>query len=116
MIWSFILLTSLNLLAAECSLYELQGEVDLDSTVSLTVNKGTNSQKVFRYSDDIKFEMGPYIKKSVQGIFVTKELEILKIEEVKTTVPDPLHHHQEMIFLKKVNCPAGEIKRAPKRP
>ncbi len=100
----------MSLFAAECSLYELQGEVELDSRVSLTINKGANSQKVFRYSDDIKFEMGPYIKKTVRGSFVTKELEIVKIEEVKTVVPDPLHHFQEMVFQKKVPCPVTKKK------
>jgi hypothetical protein len=110
MIWALLFLITTNLFAADCSLYELQGDVDLESHVSLTVNKGAKSQKVFRFTHDIRFEMGPYIKKTVRGSFVTKDLEILKIKDVKTVVPDPLHHFQEMVFLKKVPCPAAKKK------
>jgi hypothetical protein len=110
MIWAILVLLTTNLFAANCSLYELQGDVDLESRVSLTVNKGLKSQKVFHFADDIRFEMGPYIKKTVRGSFVTKDFEIQKIEKVKAVVPDPLHHFQEMVFLKKVPCPVAKKK------
>lgn len=103
--WLMFILLSSGAFAKECALYELQGEIAQDRTVRLTVNSGTNSQKVFVFSREIEFSMGPYIQKTVRGRFVTRELEILKIEDVKIAVPDPLYHHNEMVKLKTVPCP-----------
>lgn len=112
MSWIILTLLTASLYAAECSLYELQGDVEQkDTVVGLMVNKDTNSQRVFTFSREIEFEMGPYIAKTVKGRFITRELEVLKIEEVKPTVPDPLYRHKEMVKLKTVPCPVTKKKR-----
>ncbi len=108
--WVTLALLSMNVYAADCYLYQLQGDVVQDRTVRLTVNKGTNSQRVFVFSPEIEFAMGPYIQRTVKGNFVTKDLEILKIEEVNLTVPDPLYHHREMVRVKSVPCPKPKKK------
>ncbi len=105
-----LLLLSVSAYADDCSLYELKGDVVQDKTVRLTVNKDTNSQRVFVFIPEIEFQMGPYIQKTVIGTFVTKNLEILKIEEVKLSVPDPLYHHKEMVRLKSAPCPKPKKK------
>lgn len=104
--WIFLFLISFPALALECSLYELQGEVlKKGLRVALHVNKDTNSQREFSFSKKIELEMAPYLDKTVRGSFVTRKLEILKIEDVKLTVPDPLYRSNEMMKSKTVSCP-----------
>lgn len=103
--WFILLLISFPALAKECALYELKGDVKRETDVTLTVNKDTNSQRVFTVSRKINLGMAPYLDKTVQGKFVIRELEILKMEEVKLVVPDPLFRDQEMKKIKTVSCP-----------
>ncbi len=104
--WLILVLVSIPALAKDCSLYELQGEAGKkELNITLTVNKDSNSQRVFIFSRKIALEMAPYLDKTVRGRFITSGLEILKIEEVKFAVPDPLYRSGEMVRVKALPCP-----------
>ena len=92
--------------AGDCQLYELQGEIDQKETsVTLTVNKGANSQRVYTFSSREQFRMGPYLQKTVKGSFLTKGTTILKIESVEMSIPDPLFHQNAQTLVKDLPCP-----------
>ena len=104
--WIIFFLISFPAIARECALYELQGVVSKKGLrVALTVNSETNSQREFIFSRKIEIEMAPYFDRTVRGSFVTDKLQILKIEEVKFAVPDPLYRLEEMAKKKTIPCP-----------
>lgn len=103
--WLMLFFISLPSMAKECALYELQGDVSMkELKVTITANRDSNSQREFIFDRKIAMEMGPYLNKTVRGQFVINRLEILKIEEVKLAVPDPLYRSQEMVKMKSVPC------------
>lgn len=97
---------TLPVFADDCQLYVIQGEVgQKETSVTLTVNKGANSKRVYNFSKSEQFRMGPYFQKTVKGSFLVKGTSIVKIESVAMSVPDPLFHHNEQTFVKDLPCP-----------
>ncbi len=100
-----LLFLSLSAFAEDCRLFELKGEVKDKQGVTLTINKGSNSEKVFIVAPKIELQFAPWLNKFVQGKYVVKNNQIVAIEKTEMAVPDPLSHYREMIFLKNQTCP-----------
>lgn len=111
------LVMTFSVMAADCYQYKLKGEIILEKQgLHLVVNKDTNSQRKFLVSDELEFFLNPYLRKTITGKFILKETTIVKSEEVKLSVPDPLFRHEEMVRLSTVPCPEGKKKGAPEAP
>ncbi len=84
---------AITVFAADCTQYELRGTVTKKEDVILTVNEGTNSQKVFRFSHKVELAVAPFIGKFMRGVFTVEDSLITKVEKPDLAVPDPLFHH-----------------------
>ena len=95
------LFLSLSVLASDCNLYEMRGTITKKEDVILTINEGTNSQKVFRFSHKVELAVAPFIGKFMTGIFTMEDSLITKVEKPDLAVPDPLFHHKSQVCIKK---------------
>ncbi|MFL5785549.1 MAG: hypothetical protein ACJ76H_13115 [Bacteriovoracaceae bacterium] len=103
----FALLLFVPVWASPCTRYQLQGEVRhlKGDNFQIVVNKDTKSEQKFLVKGDLAFQITPYLGKTVAGEFVVNKLEVLKIEKIELTLPDPLHHDKELERLADVPCP-----------
>lgn len=112
----FLLLISFHSLAADCYLFQLKGMVEDINGFRMKIHAGTNSERYFVFPHEFDLKMAGYTKKFIQGKFIlnTKEpvsgTEIIGIESTDLAVPDPLYHHQEILFLKNFPCPKAKKK------
>lgn len=109
----FFLLTFVGLecFAADCHLFQLKGTVNDNDGFRIKIHEGTNSEKYFVIPHEFDIRMAAFTNKFVQGNFYLKNkspvsgAEIVGIETTELAVPDPLHHHQEILYLKSAPCP-----------
>jgi hypothetical protein len=106
----FIMFYSVQVFAKDCSLFQLKGTVEDKSGFRITIHEGTNSEKFFVFPQKFDLKMAPYHKKYIQGRFIMMSREpvsgseIIGIQETEFAVPDPLHHHNEILFKKNIPC------------
>lgn len=110
-----ILFFALTALARDCAVYELRGSVAKKNDVILTINEGSNSQKVFRFNQKTELAMAPFIGKFVVGKFTLEDMVITKVEYPDLAIPDPLLHKKSQTFLMNTEC-ADKKKGQPKLP
>jgi hypothetical protein len=93
--------------ASPCARYHLQGEVRhvKGDHFHIVVNKDTKSEQKFLVKGDLAFHITPYLEKTISGDFFVNKLDVVKIEKIELTVPDPLHHENEFKRLADVPCP-----------
>lgn len=108
--FAMMLMTS-NSFAAGCYLFQLKGLVENKDSFRIRIHSGTNSESFFVFPERLDLRLAIYQDKTIQGKFILKTREpvsgseIVGVESTELAVPDPLHHHQEIRFLKNVKCP-----------
>ncbi len=111
MITILFCLLSFAAIAKDCHQFLIRGSVTKNDDVFITINKDSNSQKIFMVDQRAELALAPFIDKFVVGKFIFKEkspgqkAKILNVQSVDLDIPDPLTHKNSFKYLSKTTCP-----------
>ncbi len=103
-----LIFASSSIVYAQCSDVRLTGKVHFrKSRLYISVAEGTNSARLFSLAKDVEMKAASFAEQFVEAeaLISSDGKEILQLENLKRTVPDPLNAATHFKIVSKKACP-----------